>query len=175
VEMTTERPDKRPANAIAGAYGHPIHPILVTVPIGVWIASLVFDIASRAADDPDAFSTGAQWLVAIGIIGAVLAALWGFVDYLRIERGTPAFRTGTTHFLLNDVVLVLFIVSWVLRLGNDGATSIGLIVLSIIALALLSVSGWLGGKLAYRFGVRVADEHTQAEGHRHRLRSGRGS
>jgi uncharacterized membrane protein len=180
VDTTTERPDKRPGSPLAGAYGHPIHPILVTVPIGAWIASLVFDIASRVGEDPDVFATGARWLVAIGIIGALLAALWGLLDYVRIERGTPAFRTGTMHLLLNDVVLVLFIVSWVLRLGDDDeATSMGLIVLSIVALALLSVSGWLGGKLAYRFGVRVADDRTQAEGYTStasgRRTAGRGS
>ena len=163
--MTTERPDKRPASPLAGSYGHPIHPILVTVPIGAWIASLVFDIASRASDDPETFSTGADWLVAIGVVGAVLAAVWGLLDYLRIPRGTRAFRVGTTHLLLNDVVLVLFVVSWLIRAGSDAdETSIGLIALSVVALALLGVSGWLGGMLAYHYGVRVADEWTQSEG-----------
>ena len=160
------RADKPPRSPIAGAYGHPIHPILVTVPIGAWLASLVFDIASHVVDDgAETYSDGAELLIAIGVIGAVLAAVWGLIDYLRIERGTQAFKVGTTHMLLNDVVLVLFIVSWLIRRNaDDEATNGGLIVLSIVALALLSVSGWLGGKLAYRYGVRVADEGTQAEG-----------
>ena len=160
------RADKRPASPVAGGYGHPIHPILVTVPIGAWLASLVFDIASHVVDDgAETYSDGAELLIAVGVIGAVLAAIWGLIDYLRIERGTPAFKVGTTHLLINDVVIVLFVISWIIRRNaDDEATNAGLILLSIVALALLSVSGWLGGKLAYRYGVRVADERVQAEG-----------
>jgi uncharacterized membrane protein len=160
------RSDKRPGSPLAGLYGHPIHPILVTIPIGAWIASLVFDIASQVVDDgAQGYREGAELLVAVGIIGAVLAALWGFLDYLRIEKGTPAHRTAVTHFIINDVVLVAFIVSWIIRRSvDDESTPGGLIVLSAVALALLGFSGWLGGKLAYRYGVRVADEVTQSEG-----------
>ncbi len=160
------RIDKRPASPVAGGYGHPIHPILVTVPIGAWLASLVFDIASHVVDDgAKTYSDGAELLIVIGVIGAVLAAVWGLIDYRRIERGTPAFRLGTAHLVINDVVLVLFAISWIIRRNaDDEATNGGLIVLSIVGLALLGVSGWLGGKLAYRYGVRVADEGTQAEG-----------
>jgi len=141
---------------------------LVTVPIGAWIASLVFDIASQVVDDGAAtYNQGAELLVVIGVIGAALAAVFGLLDYLRIERGTPAFKVGTTHLLINDVVLVAFVVSWIIRRNaDDEATSGGLIALSVVALALLSVSGWLGGKLSYRYGVRVVDEDTQAEGFR---------
>jgi uncharacterized membrane protein len=160
------RTDKRPASAVAGSYGHPIHPILVTVPIGAWIASFVFDIASHVVDEgAQTYSDGAELLIAIGIIGAVVAAVWGLIDYLRIERGTPAFKVGTIHLIVNGVVIVLFAMSSIIRRNADEeATNGGLIVLSIVALALLSVSGWLGGKLAYRYGVRVADDDTQLEG-----------
>lgn len=160
------RSDKRPGSPLAGSYGHPIHPILVTIPIGAWIASLVFDIASRVVDEgAQGYREGAELLVAIGIIGAVLAAIWGFLDYLRIEKGTTAHKTAVTHFIINDVVLVAFIVSWIIRRNvDDESTPAGLIVLSAVALALLAFSGWLGGKLSYRYGVRVADEVTQAEG-----------
>jgi uncharacterized membrane protein len=160
------RPDKQPASPAAGAYGHPIHPILVTVPIGAWISSLVFDIASHIVSSGAAgYHDGAELLITIGIIGAVVAALWGLLDYRRIERGTTAASVASTHLAINAAVIVLFVVSWIVRQGShEQATSIGLIVLSIVALALLSVSGWLGGKLSYRYGVRVSDEATQAEG-----------
>ena len=161
-----ERLDKRPASSVAGSYGHPIHPILVTVPIGAWVASFVFDIASHVVDEgAQTYSDGAELLIAIGVIGAVVAAVWGLLDYLRIERGTPAFKVATTHLVINAVVIVLFAISWIIRRNaDDEATNGGLIVLSIVALALLSLSGWLGGKLAYRYGVRVADDDTQSEG-----------
>jgi uncharacterized membrane protein len=160
---------KQPSNPAAGPYGHPFHPILVTVPIGAWVASLVFDIVAQAKSGADAavFAEGAYWLVGIGIVGAVLAALFGLMDLLGIERGTRAFKTGLTHMALNVVVLVLFIVDFVIRASKDhnDPSSAGLVI-TIIALVLLGASGWLGGMLAYTFGVRVADETHQAEGFR---------
>jgi uncharacterized membrane protein len=157
---------KQPVTAAAGPYGHPFHPILVTVPIGAWVVSLVFDIASHSSGEPDVFVKGAFWLIGAGIIGAVVAAVFGLLDLLAIPRGTPAFRTGLTHMAMNLTVVALFAVSFGVRHGNldvADSTTAG-VVLSVIALAILVVSGWLGGKLAYRYGVRVADERTQAEG-----------
>jgi uncharacterized membrane protein len=158
---------KRPRSPLAGPYGHPFHPILVTVPIGAWVATLVFDIASRASDDGQAFAEGAYWLIAIGIVGALAAAAVGVLDLLAIPRGTAAFRTGLTHMALNLAVLALFVVNLLVRKsdGRDSVETLHLI-LTVVALALLGASGWLGGKLAYRYGVRVADEQTQAEGFR---------
>lgn len=168
--MAVETDDraKRPLTIAAGPYGHPFHPLLVTVPIGAWVASLVFDFVSLGASDPHIYTRGAYWLIGIGVVGAVVAAGVGVLDLLNIPRGTPAFRTGIWHLLLNDVIVVLFVVSFLLRMGNtgvaDGEVDLAPLVLSIVALAVLAVSGWLGGRLSYRFGVRVADETTQREG-----------
>lgn len=158
---------KRPVTAAAGPYGHPFHPILVTVPIGAWVASLAFDVASRVADEADVFAKGSYWLIAIGVIGALTAAIFGFLDLVAIPTGTPAFRTGLIHMALNLLVAAAFAVSFLIRRGgidDPGEVSVGLIVLSGVALAALGISGWLGGKLTYRYGVRVVDEHTQTEG-----------
>lgn len=158
---------KRPVTTLAGPYGHPFHPMLVTVPIGAWVASLAFDVATRSADDPDVFGQGAYWLVLLGIVGALAAAVVGFLDLFAIPTGTRAFRTGLIHMSLNLVVVGLFAVSALMRQDDHehpGETSTGLLALSIVALGLLAISGWLGGRLAYRYGVRVADESVQAEG-----------
>ena len=156
---------KRPVTVLAGPYGHPFHPILVTVPIGAWVSAFVFDIASRLSDDPAAFARGAYWLIGIGVVGALVAAMFGFLDLLAIPTGTRAFRTALVHMALNLCVVVIFAVAFLLRGdhldGSDG-TPAGLIALSAVALALLGLSGWLGGRLTYRFGVRVVDETTQA-------------
>lgn len=154
---------KRPITAAAGPYGHPFHPILVTVPIGAWIASFVFDLASRYVEDASVFASGSRWLIAIGVVGALAAAVFGFLDLVAIPDHTPARRTGYIHTALNLSVAAAFAVSFLLRDG-DGAVGWGFIALSVIALAALGLSGWLGGKLAYTYGVRVADEETQADG-----------
>ena len=168
--MATEmQAAKRPVSLLAGPYGHPFHPILVTVPIGSWVASLVFDVASRLGTQPAVFATGSRWLIGLGIVGALAAAMFGLLDLFVIPTGTRAFRTGLVHMTLNLTVVTLYAGSFLLRRGageeSDGV-AVGLIALSVVALGLLAVSGWLGGQLAYRYGVRVADEATQAEGYR---------
>jgi uncharacterized membrane protein len=164
---TRLREAKRPVSLLAGPYGHPLHPVLVTVPIGAWVASFVFDLASRFSDEPAVFAKGAWWLICVGLVGAVAAAMLGFLDLFAIPSGTRAFRTGLLHMTLNLTVVVVFAGSLLLRrdrLEQPDGVPVGLVAVSAVALAVLAVSGWLGGKLAYRYGVRVADEATQAQG-----------
>ncbi|MDT0615922.1 DUF2231 domain-containing protein [Streptomyces lancefieldiae] len=160
---------KRPVSAsLAGPYGHPFHPILVTVPIGAWVTSLVFDIASHVVDRPGFLTQSSQWLIAVGGIGAVLAALVGFLDLCAIPAGTRAFRTALVHMTLNLLVTAAYAVNFLWRHGTytDGeSVGPGQLALAAASVAVLGVSGFLGGKLAYRYGVRVADENTQAEGY----------
>jgi uncharacterized membrane protein len=158
---------KHPVTALAGPYGHPFHPILVTIPIGAWISSLVFDIASHIVDRPGFLTEGSEWLIGIGIIGALAAAIFGFLDLLAIPTGTPAFRTGLIHMSLNLAATVAYAVNFAWRQGtftDQDSVGTGQLVLSVVSLAVLGMSGNLGGKLAYHYGVRVADERTQAEG-----------
>jgi uncharacterized membrane protein len=159
---------KRPVSAaLAGPYGHPFHPILVTVPIGAWVSSLVFDIGSRIVDKPGFLAQGSEWLVAVGVLGALAAAMIGFLDLFAIPPGTAAYRTALRHMALNLIVTAAYVVGFVWRHSSHGDTDpvgVGQIVLSAVSLAVLAVSGVLGGKLAYHYGVRVADEATQAEG-----------
>jgi uncharacterized membrane protein len=159
---------KRPINAVAGPYGHPFHPILVTLPIGAWIASVVFDVASKIDESAPALVEGAYWLIGLGVVGAVVAAVFGLLDLFAIPSGTRARRLGLIHLALNVVTLGMFVGGFLWRSDSyDSAreTSAAQLALSLGALALLAVSGWIGGMLAYRFGVRVADERTQAEGY----------
>jgi uncharacterized membrane protein len=158
---------KQPRTPLAGPYGHPFHPILVTIPIGAWIASIVFDIIGFVVDDATSYEIGAQVLIAIGVIGALVAAIFGFLDYSVIPAGTVAKKTATIHMSLNLALVVLFVINFFVRVGSDHShvTIVGF-VLSIIGVVALTISGYLGGKLAYRYGVRVADEGTQAEGFR---------
>lgn len=158
---------KRPVSpSLAGPYGHPFHPILVTVPIGAWVSSLVFDIASYVVGTPRPLAQGALWLIAIGVLGALAAAMLGFLDLFAIPPGSRAFRTALLHMSLNLVVTGAYVGNFFWRQAGarTGPVDIGPLVLSAVSLAVLGVSGYLGGRLAYRYGVRVADETTQAEG-----------
>lgn len=158
---------KYPLTRIAGPYGHPFHPIAVIIPIGAWVSSVVFDLIAITQSSPAPFVMGARILILIGLVGAVVAAVLGFLDWLTIPRGTPARATGTTHMILNLIAMGIFLASLLLRGGifsEDEGVSVFAVILSIGGLAILSLSGWLGGKLAHTFGVRVADEQTQREG-----------
>jgi len=155
---------KAPVAPVAGPYGHPFHPILVTIPIGAWVCSLIFDIATRvngAGSKP--LTDATYWLIGIGIVGALLAALFGLMDLVRIPRRTRALRFGLAHMTLNLVVVGMFIGNFVWRHDSyyeSVRVQPGQLALSAVAIGLLLVSGWIGGMLAYRYGVRVADEST---------------
>jgi uncharacterized membrane protein len=164
--MDRMRQAKRPVTLLAGPYGHPLHPAVVAVPIGCWIASLVFDVGSRLVDDGSFLVRGSRWLIALGVLGALAAAMLGFLDFFAIPGGTPAFRTALVHLSLNLGVTAAYVVNFLLRDAADPRVGWGVLVLSLVSLAVLSVSGYLGGMLAYRYGVRVADESTQSEGYR---------
>ncbi|WP_375481286.1 DUF2231 domain-containing protein [uncultured Mycobacterium sp.] len=169
--MTTEvEQGKEPISAVlAGPYGHPFHPILVTVPIGAWVSGSVFDIASHIVAAPGFLAQGSEWLIAIGIIGALLAAMIGFLDLLAMPTGTRAFRVALLHMTLNVAIVSAYIVNFIWRhssYGQPAAVGLGPLVLSACSLAVLMVSGFLGGMLSYRYGVRVAREADQTEAFR---------
>ncbi|HWR84852.1 MAG TPA: DUF2231 domain-containing protein [Rhodoglobus sp.] len=164
IDESALRESKRPRSILAGPYGHPFHALLITIPIGAWTASLVFDIVAGITGDTEAFSRGAVWLIGIGIAGAVLAAITGLMDYSTLRRGTKAKRVALIHAGFNTVAIVLFSISLAVRIahGYEDASVAG-IVLSVVAILAVAVSGTLGGELAYRYGIRVADETTQRE------------
>lgn len=159
---------KQPVSPLlAGPYGHPFHPILVTVPIGAWVCSLIFDIASHLVDRPGVLAQGSEWLIAIGVLGAAAAAMIGFLDLIAIPGGTRAFRVGTVHMVLNLAITAAYIANFAWRHGGypqETAVSFGPLALSVAGLIALTASGYLGGLLAYRYGVRVAGEAEQAHG-----------
>jgi uncharacterized membrane protein len=170
VEVISVQPQeqaKRPVTALAGPYGHPLHPALVAVPIGAWIASLVFDVASHVVADGQFLAEGSRWLIGLGVLGALVAAGAGFLDLFAIPTGTRAFRIALVHMSINLAVTAVYAIEFLVRGAQPAApVPIGLVVVSAVALAALGVSGYLGGELAYRYGVRVADEGTQAKGYR---------
>jgi uncharacterized membrane protein len=158
---SAHRRSKRPAAVLAGPYGHPFHATMVTIPIGAWVTGVVLDIVALAADDGDPYLLAGRWVFGVGVIGALAAAALGLMDYTRLARGTRARRTATIHMLLNIAAVILFAVVWALHFG-DGP-SVAALVLGIVGLLGVAASGFLGGEMVFRYGVRVADESDQAE------------
>lgn len=129
---------------------HPIHPMLVPIPIGLWIFSLVCDLAHRFGAASPNWEIVAWYTMIGGIVGALLAAIPGLVDLLSLPAGVK--RIGATHMALNLAIVALYIINAFVR--RDGVTD-GAIWLSVLAIVLLGISGWLGGKMVYEYGVAV--------------------
>lgn len=154
----------------AGPHGPPLHPLFVSLPIGAWVISFAFDLAAHSANEELVYARGAFWLIGIGIVGAVAAAVTGVIDLLAIPRDTPVFRTALAHMVLSDLALGAFVISFLARRGDASLTaaSAPVLALSVVGLAALGGCAWLGLRLAFRYGVRVADEATRDEGYRRR-------
>jgi uncharacterized membrane protein len=136
----------------ASIAGHPIHPMLVPIPIGLWIFSLVCDFV-HVGGGTATWGTVALFTMGGGIVGALAAALFGFIDMLSLPPGPK--KTALAHMAINLTVVVLFVVNFWLRLHSETPEPGKLVWLSLIAIALLVISGWLGGKLVYEHGIGV--------------------
>jgi uncharacterized membrane protein len=143
--------------------GHPLHQMLVMVPLGLLVTAVIFDFVD-VVGGPAILGEVAYWNIVAGLIGGVLAAAAGLVDYLAIPSGTRAKRVGTAHALINLAVLALFAVSWLARMDAERhAAGGGIFALELVALVGGGVSAWLGGELVDRLGVGVdSDAHLDA-------------
>ena len=131
--------------------GHPVHPVLIPFPLGLLITSFVFDIIYVVTNNP-VFWVVAFWMIAAGVIGGLLAAVPGLIDWLAMPHGTRARSIGLWHLASNVGAIVLFAVNWLIRVGGPGVIGI---ILSLLGVILLGLGGWLGGELVDRMGVGV--------------------
>src|SRR5687767_13369276 len=150
---------------------HPIHPMLVVFPIGLWVAALVFDIVHAFTGNP-LWRTLAFWNIAGGIVGALAAAVPGLIDYSEMQG--RARRIANWHMIMNFGVTALFVVNLLLRSrwGEQfvSADSWIPLALSIVGTVILGVSGWLGGEMVYVERVGVTESRDQrAEDARRRV------
>ena len=131
---------------------HPIHPMLVVFPIGLWIFSLVCDLVYLFGPANPLWRDMAFYTMAGGWIGALAAAVPGLIDYFGMSPGA-AKRTATTHMTLNLVVVTLYAINlWIRWAGNGaGGWPVGL---SVVAVLLMAAAGWLGGELVYVHGAK---------------------
>jgi len=136
-------------------FGHPIHPMLVVFPLGLFATAVIFDIIYLTGGNP-AFPTASFYMIAAGIIGGLLAALFGLIDWLALPNNTRAKSIGGWHGIGNVLIVTLFAVSWLLRRDNPNFVPDGLAsILSFAGVGLALITGWIGGELVYRLGVAV--------------------
>ena len=152
----TMAPRTRNPRSTASIAGHPIHPMLIPFPIAFFIAAFLCDLVFWRTTNAS-WADATVWLLGAGLIMAALAAVTGLTDVL----GDPQIRTMNTawwHAGLNVLAVLIELYNWYLRF-TDGSTAIvptGL-VLSAIVVALLLITGWLGGQMVYRRRVGVSD------------------
>ncbi|MEZ0539579.1 DUF2231 domain-containing protein [Fibrella arboris] len=141
----------------AKVLGHALHPILIVFPLGLLSTSVLFDVAHLLTDSR-AFALVAFWTVVGGILGGLVAAVPGWIDWLAIPAGTRAKRIGLIHGLGNVMVLLLFSLSWLIRRDENAyLPTVSSLSASFAGFAILGITGWLGGELVDRLGVGVDD------------------
>ena len=140
--------------------GHALHPMLITFPLGLLGTSVVWDICRLATNDLT-WGVVAFWTIVAGVVGGLLAAIPGFIDWLAIPRNTRAYVVGLYHMVLNLAVVGLFVVSLLARWfypEGYAAVGFGRMVWGWIAVVLAIVSAWLGGELVETLGISVRED-----------------
>jgi uncharacterized membrane protein len=144
------------SGTVAAVNRHPLHPMLVPLPIGFLVGALIGDILFVATDDPF-WARGAFWLLVGGVVTGLVAGLVGLVDLLGIQRARRL-TMAWVHGVGNILALVLAIINVVSRWSDYGASGNSTdLVLSIAVVLILLVTGWLGGELSYRHGIGVSE------------------
>jgi uncharacterized membrane protein len=137
--------------------GHPIHPILITLPIGFWVATFLADLGfwwTRA----EGWATAAMWLLGVAVVTAALAAIAGLMDFIgdaRIRALNEAWHHAIGNVLA--VLISLFSFYWRYSHGVAGVLPVGL-VSSLLVVGIILFTGWKGGEMVFRHGVAVRDE-----------------
>jgi uncharacterized membrane protein len=142
--------------------GHPLHPMLITLPIGLFAWAFVADIVYLAMGAAEqTWYDISFWTGIAAIVTALVAALPGFGDYATLAVHSKVLGMATVHMLMNLVIVGLFLVAGILQI-NNGATAGGaltaVVALHGVGVAMLAVSGWLGGQLSHRHHLAMIPE-----------------
>lgn len=138
--------------------GHHVHPIVIVFPLGLLATAVIFDVLHMVSGGK-VFAVVSYWMIVSGLIGGVLAAIFGLLDWVKIPVNTRARSIGLTQGVVNVGVLVLFCLSWYMRRENVENPNLPSSIVSFAGAAVALVGGWLGGELVERLGVGV---HTGA-------------
>lgn len=134
--------------------GHPLHPVLTDIPVGAWTAAALFDLAEATGDGQAGRDRRADGAIAVGVVGAVAAALAGMTDWQHTSGASR--RTGLVHAALNSVALGMYVGSLVLRRSGHRPAGRGL---ALAGFGVMLASAYLGGRLVYH--DRVGVDHAE--------------
>jgi nitrite reductase/ring-hydroxylating ferredoxin subunit/uncharacterized membrane protein len=141
-------------DALHGTWlGHPVHPLLVTMPIGMWLGASVLDLTSG-----EGARRAARRLVGTGVLAFFPTAAAGWADWSEIGSAMRPKRVGIVHAVTNGTTTAVYLASWLARRRGDQARGRNL---ALVGSAGLMVGGYLGGHLSYSQAVGVnrnADE-----------------
>src|SRR5215211_1800106 len=136
-------------------FGHPVHPMLIVYPLGLLSMAVIFDILYLIFNNR-LLPTASYYMIAAGVLGGLLAAIFGFIDWLALPNNSRAKNIGLWHGLGNVTIVGLFAVSWFLRSNNvDFVPDSLALILSFAGTGLALITAWIGGELVYRLGVGV--------------------
>ena len=135
---------------------HPVHPMLITLPIGLLIFSLISDIIFLANWGPPVWRSVALYTLGGGIITALIAAIPGLIDYTWLAPGKVK-NTATKHLILNLSMVAVFVVDFWIRWQNPASRGVPF-TLSIVGVLILFYAGWLGADLVHEHHVTVSEE-----------------
>lgn len=140
-----------------GTPGHPVHPPLSDATIGTYTFATVAAVLSKVGIAEQEAAQAWTLALIIGLIFSGLTALTGFADWVRIERGTPLFRTATAHMIAMLIATAFFLISIGAGYsdGIDGAIPDGAFILTLVGFLMLTLGGWLGGAVVFNYGMRV--------------------
>ena len=139
----------------AKLFGHAIHPMLIPFPLGLLMTSFVFDVVYLLTGNGK-WAEIAFWMIAAGVIGGLVAAVFGTIDLARVPDDSRAHSIGVWHAVFSVSMVVLFAVSWLLSfLGAPTEPGAIPILLSLLGVVLAVLTGWFGGELVERLGIGV--------------------
>ena len=146
-----------------GLPGHPLHPPLTDATIGIYTAATVLGVLSAIGVSDRNTATGWWLALVIGLVVTAPTALTGLADWLAIEWGSPLWRTATAHLLSMVTATVFFLLAAIFGHGGyaDRAVTSGAFVLTLLGFVVLTVGGWLGGRLVFVLGTRVLEEGSE--------------
>lgn len=160
--MNAHREFGIPSTAAIGR--HPVHPMLVPLPIGFLVTAFLIDLTFSVGGGPP-LATVSAWLIGAGLASGVVAAVAGLVDFIGAPR-IRALYHAWYHLIGNVAALTLAFVNLLLRIGAGFETAVrpwGLL-FSAATVGLLVFTGWHGGEMVFGHGVGMKrHEHRHGE------------